>query len=93
MLDPNPRMRIATRQMVTILGRHDLYYNSSINDESCRSCRFPAGPRGLNLPLHPQVKDTDKIDYPENPEAALVIEVAPDWESAKRLWLASHMWW
>ena len=52
----------------------------------------PAGPRGLNLPLHSQVKDTDKIGYPENPEAALVIEVALDWELAEWLWLASHMW-
>ena len=93
MLDPNPRMRITTRQLVTMLGRYDMYYNSSINDKSCRSCRLPAGPRDLNLPLHSRVKDTDEIDYPENPEAALVIEVAPDWESAKRLWLASHMWW
>ena len=93
MLDPNPRMRITTRQIVTILRRHYLYYNSSINDKSRRSCRLPAGPRGLNLPLHSQVKDTDKIDYPENPEAALVIEVALDWELAEWLWLASHMWW
>lgn len=93
MLDPNPRMRITIRQMATILGRHDLYYNSSINDKSYRSYRLPTGPRGLNLPLHSQVKDTDKIDYPENPEATLVIEVAPDWEPAEWLWLASHMWW
>ena len=71
MLDPNPRMRITIRQIVTILGRHNLYYNLSISGKDCRSYCLPAGPRGLNLPLHSQVKDTDKIDYPENPEAAL----------------------
>ena len=95
MLDPNPKFRITARQLTGLVSTvtDDLYYHASVKDKSCDNCRSGFEVNMSNLPLHSIFKATLDLDYPDRPQDALVSNSLPDWETAKKKWLQSHMWW
>ena len=95
MLDPDPKKRITSRQLVALLSiaTSDLPYRESIKKKSCPSCREGVYVDVANLPLHSDYRDSDDLKYPKRPEDALTTKSLPDWESAKKEWLLEHMWW
>jgi len=94
MLDPNPKMRITSRQLVTLLNVADmgLYYHASIKKKACSECSAGSFTDMENILLHSVYKDTDALKYPKRPEDALTRGFPPDWETAKTEWLEHHMW-
>ncbi|KAH0558684.1 hypothetical protein GP486_004667 [Trichoglossum hirsutum] len=93
MLDPNPAQRITARQLVAMITTPRLYYFATTNAAACSGCRVAEGFEDTNLPLHSEFKDPDDLKYAHNPSHALKILPALDWESTKKEWLKSHMWW
>jgi serine/threonine protein kinase len=95
MLDPNPKTRITSRQLVALISAatEELYFRSSIKKKACDDCRTGIHIDMSNLPFHSVYKDTDALKYPKSPDDALVTILADDWEAAKREWLQEHMWW
>ena len=92
MLDPDAEKRITTRQLMALIATPRLYYFRSFNKLTCEECRLEDGYEDPHVPLHSEFKDTDDLTYAEDPKHALRNLPAPDWESAKRAWLAKHMW-
>lgn len=97
MLDPDPRTRITTRQMVALCNVEDIdsaanFYKSIIL-RSCASCRCATQYRNSNIPLHSVYKAYVELpSHAPTPEMALRCNF-PSWEGSKTLWLKSHMWW
>jgi hypothetical protein len=73
MLDPNPKMRIRSRQLVTLLNVADmgLYYHASIRRKRALNVVLDSLWTWTNILLHSVYKDTDKLTYPERPEDVL----------------------
>jgi hypothetical protein len=46
-----------------------------------------------NVPLHSTFKPDSEYLFPQPPEVALTENFNDGWDGAKRLWLATHMWW
>ena len=92
MLDPDPAKRIMANELVDMISTPELYYFSGVHETACRECRAVFHERAEE-DLHSVFKGTNDIKYAENPEHALEILPAPDWESTKREWLKSHKPW
>ena len=73
MLDPNPKMRITSRQLITLLNVADIefYYHASIKKKACSECSIGFFMGMDNILLHSVYKDTDILTYPKRPEDAL----------------------
>jgi len=95
MLDPNPKTRITSRQLVALISESaaELYYRASIKKKACSACSTGVHVDMSNLPFHSVYKDSDALKYAKSPEDALVTILAADWEAAKKEWLHEHMWW
>ena len=94
MLDPNPKTRITSRQIVALVHSPDLYYRGNIKGRACEECGSRKLVKQANLPLHSVYKKTGDLDHPYPPEVALSSNfIEADWEGVKRLWLHEHMWW
>lgn len=93
MLDPEPKTRITSRQLVSMMHARELYYRGSIKSKACEDCGEGPVIVQSNLPLHSVYKATDNLLHPETPEAALETNIAANWDEVKRLWLEHHMWW
>jgi serine/threonine protein kinase len=91
MLDPDANQRITSRQMVSLISSPRLGYLQRFNKFACSQCHLATGFEDVNVPFHSIVKY--KIESPEDPEDALRIAAANDWEDAKKKWLEYHMWW
>lgn len=93
MLDPNPKTRITTRQLIHML-RTDRYSSREVNQKNfCESCRITPDSPNPNLLIHSVFRLDNDANFCINLNDPLEVESAPDWEAAKRLWLESHMWW
>ena len=93
MLDPDPKTRITSRQLVSLIETKGFHFLAGINNKACTSRRRGISRIKFNLPYHSIYKSTDSLKYPATPNAALTVRVAPSWEAAKKLWLQYHMWW
>jgi hypothetical protein len=92
MLDPNPKTRITARQLLEIsYAGQDMLFKSGMK-LGCERCQNMPYARNQNLPIHSVIKRGIGLDLPWAIQP-LELEVAPNWEAAKRLWLAFHMWW
>jgi serine/threonine protein kinase len=92
MLDPNPKTRITSRQLVQrIHGPSNLW--DDIKMEACSDCNTGPLWDDINLPQHSGFKENRDLRFPRPPELALSSQFYLDWEDAKKLFLASHMWW
>jgi serine/threonine protein kinase len=92
MLDPYPKKRISSRQLVArIYAKSDLYLD--VKEKSCRECNTGSIWQDENIPLHSTFHEIEDLDFPRPPESALTCELGFGWEGAKRKWLFSHMWW
>lgn len=92
MLDPNPKTRITSRQLTQkIHSRTNLW--DDIKMKACVECS--AGPRwdSNHLPPHSTFKEDKDLQFSQPPDIALTSLLDLDWEGAKKLWLADHMWW
>ena len=93
MLDPKAEKRISTRQLVAMIATPRLYYFGSLNKFACEKYRLEDAYEDPHIPLPSKFKATDDLTYAESPKDALRNLPAQNWESAKRAWLAKHMWW
>lgn len=94
MLDPNPKTRITSRQIVAMVHAQELYFRGSIKALACEDCGCGPVMKQTNIPLHSIYKDNEYLAHPDPPEIALGSDlVASDWEGVKRVWLKEHMWW
>ena len=92
MLDPNPKKRITSRQLVARIYANLTLY-PDVKMKSCNECNTGSAWEDDNLPLHSNFKEDDELEFPQPPESALTSTLDFDWEGAKRLWMGSHMWW
>jgi serine/threonine protein kinase len=91
MLDPNPKTRITSRQLVQrIHTRTNLW--DDVKMLACGECNTGPIWESNILPLHSTFKENKDLNFPRSPEQALT-DPSMEWEFVKRLWLDSHMWW
>jgi serine/threonine protein kinase len=93
MLDPNPTTRPTSRQLVQMIHSEDSIYLKDIKKYACRKCCGAPMWTNNNLPLHSTFKPDNEYVHDKPPEAAFSEPFNDGWEGAKRLWLATHMWW
>jgi serine/threonine protein kinase len=92
MLDPDPKKRITSRQLVArIYANSTLYLD--VKEKSCKECNTGSEWKDENILLHSTFHEDEDFEFALHPESALKFELDFDWEDAKRKWLASHMWW
>jgi serine/threonine protein kinase len=92
MLDPNSKTRITSRQLVQKIHSHcNLWGDVKMN--ACLDCSNGPAWDDINLPIHSTFKENHEFRFPRPPELALKSQFYLDWEDAKKLFLASHMWW
>ena len=92
MLDPNPKTRITSRQLIQRIHTPTNLWDD-IKMNACMGCNTGPLWNDINLPLHSTFKENRDLKFPRPPEIALTSQFYLDWEDAKRLFLASHMWW
>lgn len=91
MLDPEPKIRRTSRQLVAMIHAKKLYYRGSIKGLACQECGSGTVTSLENIPLHSEYKESKLLDPPTSPEAGLGdITIARNWEGVKHLWLKSH---
>jgi hypothetical protein len=87
MVDLTPKMHYGlTTGSLLSTATDNLYYFSSVIDKSCNTCRTGIQVSMSNLPLHSRFKDTHYLIYPNQPQEALVSNLLPNWETAKKKW-------
>jgi serine/threonine protein kinase len=91
MLDPNPKTRITSRQLVHRIHTKTNMW-TDIKMLACGDCNTGPEWQSNNLRLHSTFKENEELEFPQAPEQALE-DTTLEWEHAKRLWLCSHMWW
>lgn len=92
MLDPNPKTRITSRQLVQRIHSPTTHWDD-IKMKACDDCNGGPQWEDINLPQHSSFKEDPDLRFPRPPEVALTSQFYLDWEDAKRLFLDSHMWW
>jgi serine/threonine protein kinase len=83
MLDPNPRKRITARQLVAMMSSPRLHYLGSINKIGCIKCRVPSH-KDEDEMLHSEFKNVEDLKLARDPQHALTMKPAEDWEGVKR---------
>jgi serine/threonine protein kinase len=91
MLDPDATQRITSRQMISLISSPRLGNLERFNKFACDQCHLATGFEDVNVPLHSVVKY--QFETLGDPEDALRVPAAKDWEDAKNKWLEYHMWW
>jgi serine/threonine protein kinase len=92
MLDPDPKKRITSRQLVARIYA-DLTLYPDVKEKSCRECNTGSTWEDESITLHSTFCENEDLNFPQPPESALTRNLDFDWEGAKRKWMASHMWW
>jgi len=92
MLDPDPKKRITSRQLVARIYA-DLTLYPDVKQKSCRACNTGSKWQDKNIPLHSSFHENEDLNFPLHPDSALTCELGFDWEGAKRKWMDFHMWW
>ncbi len=92
MLDPDPKKRITSRQLVARIYANLTLY-PDVKEKSCGACNTGSKWEDENIPLHSTFYENESLEFPLPPESALTCELDFDWEGAKRKWMCSHMWW
>lgn len=92
MIDPNPKTRITSRQLVQRIHAPSNLYDD-IKMEACIGCNTGMLWEDIILPIHSTFKENRDIKFLRPPELALTTQFYLDWDDAKKLILASHLWW
>jgi serine/threonine protein kinase len=92
MLDPDPKKRITSRQLVARIYANLTLY-PDVKEKSCRECNTGSTWEDENVPLHSSFHENEDLEFPLPAESALTCELDFDWDGAKRKWMGSHMWW
>lgn len=91
MLDPDPQARITTLELTRMMTDPE-YYGKRVREMCCSMCQHVFTADHSQQPLHSKFKDTADLEI-VSVEDALKVSPVPDWESAKRKWLRSHLPW
>jgi hypothetical protein len=93
MLDPDPKKRITSRQLVARIYANTTLY-ADVKENSCRECNTGSKWEDANIPLHSTFLENEDLNFPYPPEQVLECSLVDfDWEGAKNKWMGSHMWW